>query len=334
MLREYLSTLANAFREVLGTTKKINAQNFKSEIYSVFTKGLKTGEIAGFEQGKAEGVTEGKPLGKLELLQDSEYMNAKVSGTAISVNDVNAVEHSVGCYLTSDTITDFSGIEVSRYGKNLFDVNLDPHSIHYAVSLVSLNDGELTIKQNATAQYAPYNIAIPNANNLVGKTITISCDCKVGEGGNNTTVRILWLNSNGNSSAGTDILYKPYVSSTEYQHISVSGVVNAQPDESHDTLALMFYSNVNKTLSDGEYYSYFKNIQIELGTTATAYEPYTEPTTYQSTADGTVEGVKSISPNMTLLSNNNGVVINANYLRDIDTYIDNLITNVALTGGE
>lgn len=171
-------------------------------------------------------------------------------------------------------IEDFTNADL---GKNLFDINLDPHSIHWAVSLVSLNDGELTIKQNATAQYASYNIAIPNANNLVGKTITISCDCKVGEGGNNTTVRILWLNSNGKASAGTDILYKPYVSSTEYQHISVSGVVNAQPDESYDTLALMFYGNVTGTLSDGEYYAYFKNIQIELGTTATDYEPYREP---------------------------------------------------------
>ena len=113
----------------------------------------------------------------------------------------------------------------------------------------------------------------------------------------------MWLNANGGGAiAGTDILYKPYVSSTEYQHISVSGVVNAQPDESHDTLALMFYGNVSGTLSDGECYAYFKNIQIELGTTATDYEPYTEPTTYQSTADGIVEGIKSISPNMTLLT--------------------------------
>lgn len=449
MLKEYLSTLANAFREVLGTTKKINAQNFESEIYSVFAKGHQTGKIAGFEQGK------------LELLQDSEYMNAKVSGTAISANDVSEVNHHIDCSLSSKNllpyskfkptqtingitftnngdgsitlngtataeaifacieetkavslkvgtytlsgglnssiylqgkvvendifsifnknekstftfnydfsfrfnirvssgtvcenvvikpqleigttateytpyVADVGGIEVSRYGKNLFDINLDPHSIHYAVRLVSLNDGELTIKQNYNTAFASYNIAIPNTKKLVGKTITISCDCKVGEGGNNTTVRVLWVNANGNSIAGTDILYKPYVSSTEYQHISVSGVVNAQPDESHDTLALMFYSNVTGTISDGEYYAYFKNIQIELGTTATAYEPYIKPTTYQSTADGTVDGIKSISPNMTLLTNNN-VVINANYLRDIDTYIDNLKTNVALTGGE
>lgn len=431
MLREYLSNIADKFRTYLDTTEPINAQDFAGKVEDVAVRYNQLG----FTNGYNLGLEEGKPLGKLELLQDSEYMNAKVSGTAIAVNDVSPIEHNVRCKVESKNlindstildgyeiledeilpnanwyvvsvdvmpttqysvsgfssmarieedingvktriytndvtfttlpttvklyfnsnksvsgnnqlelgttateytpyVADVGGIEVSRYGKNLFDVNLDPHSIHYAVSLVSLNDGELTIKQNATAQYASYNIAIQNANNLVGKTITISCDCKVGEGGNNTSVRTMWLDANGGAIAGTDILYKPYVSSTEYQHISVSGVVNAQPDESHDTLALIFYGNVSGTLSDGECYAYFKNIQLELGTTATAYEPYTEPTTYQSTANGTVEGVKSISPNMTLLTNNNGVVINANYLRDIDTYIDNLITNVALTGGE
>lgn len=79
------------------------------------------------------------------------------------------------------------------------------------------------------------------------------------------------------------------------------------------------------------------DIQVELGTTptnATPYEPYIEPTTYTAKADGTVEGVTSIAPNMTLLTNNNGVIINCNYLKDIDKYIDNLTTNVALTGGE
>lgn len=230
-------------------------------------------------------------------------------------------------YIEPTTYTAKSDGTVGRiiYGKNLFNVNLDPHFIHYAVSLVSLNDGELTIKQNYNIGYASYSIAIPNANNLVGKTITVSCDCKVGEGGNNTSVRMMWLNANGAAAAGTDILYKPYVSSTEYQHISVSGVVNAQPDESHDTLALMFYGNVGGTLSAGECYAYFKNIQVEIGTTATPYEPYQEPV---------FEGVKSISPNMTLLTNNSGTVINCNYLRDIDKYINNLTTNIALTGGE
>ncbi len=72
---------------------------------------------------------------------------------------------------------------------------------------------------------------------------------------------------------------------------------------------------------------------VTLGDTAREYEPYTE-TIYTANADGTVEGVKSISPNMTLIPNNNAVTVECEYLRDIDLYIDNLITNVALTGGE
>jgi hypothetical protein len=73
---------------------------------------------------------------------------------------------------------------------------------------------------------------------------------------------------------------------------------------------------------------------LELGTTATAYEPYIEPTTYTANSDGTINGIKSISPNMTLLTNNSGVVINAHYYKDPDIVISNLTQAVALSGGE
>lgn len=63
------------------------------------------------------------------------------------------------------------------------------------------------------------------------------------------------------------------------------------------------------------------------------YEPYTE-TIYTANADGTVEGVKSISPNMTLIPNNNGVTVECEYLRDIDLYIDSILKDVAMIGGE
>lgn len=72
MLKEYLSNLANRFREILGTTEPINAQDFEGEIENVFSKGHSTGLIigrqegynSGYEQGKAEGVTEGIEQGK------------------------------------------------------------------------------------------------------------------------------------------------------------------------------------------------------------------------------------------------------------------------------
>ena len=307
MLREYLSNIADKFRTYLDTTEPINAQDFAGKVEDVAVRYNQLG----FTNGYNLGLEQGKPLGKIELLQDSEYMNAKVSGTAISVNDVNAVEHSVGCYLTSDTITDFSGIEVSRYGKNLifYQDNGYLSSTNSGVQFIYNSDGTMTV--NGTATETVNYISNIYVDLPAGDYILSGCPSG---GGNNkylinyaphyndVAIKDTWETGTGLKVNAPNGIDRVYVCLRVYQGMTVENLV-------------------------------FKP-QLELGTTATPYEPYIKPTTYQSTADGTVEGVTSISPNMTLLSNNNGVVINANYLRDIDTYIDNLITNVALTGGE
>lgn len=64
------------------------------------------------------------------------------------------------------------------------------------------------------------------------------------------------------------------------------------------------------------------NLQIERDTTATDYEPYREPVTYTPNADGTVDGVKSISPNMVLSTDTYGVVIDVEYNRDISSFVE------------
>lgn len=75
-------------------------------------------------------------------------------------------------------------------------------------------------------------------------------------------------------------------------------------------------------------------LQIECGTTPTEYTEYIEPTEYTATADGTVKGVKSFAPTMTLISENSNSIINANYIKDIDKVFEETITQIALSGGE
>lgn len=53
--------------------------------------------------------------------------------------------------------------------------------------------------------------------------------------------------------------------------------------------------------------------QMEVGTVPTAYEPYIPEKIYIAEADGTVKGIKSISPNMTIYSDGEGVNITATY---------------------
>ena len=74
-------------------------------------------------------------------------------------------------------------------------------------------------------------------------------------------------------------------------------------------------------------------VQIEEGEVATEYEPY-QAQTYTAHADGTVEGVKSIYPSMSFSTDTEGVNISVNYYKDIDKVFENLVTNIALTGGE
>ena len=69
-----------------------------------------------------------------------------------------------------------------------------------------------------------------------------------------------------------------------------------------------------------------KNIQLEIGSSETDYEPYVESTEYTPNADGTVSGVTSLYPNTTLMTDTDGVIIDCEYLTKNYKYVlDNRI---------
>ena len=72
----------------------------------------------------------------------------------------------------------------------------------------------------------------------------------------------------------------------------------------------------------------FKNFQIELGESATEYEPFKEPETY----NGTVESVPSLYPTTTLLTDTEGVTITAEYNRDINKAFAQIYQAIATMG--
>lgn len=74
MLKEYLNTLANAFRSVLGTTDKINAQNFASKVNEVYEKGKAEGGDT--ETAYNEGVEAGKQA-EYDRFWDEVQQNGK-----------------------------------------------------------------------------------------------------------------------------------------------------------------------------------------------------------------------------------------------------------------
>jgi hypothetical protein len=75
------------------------------------------------------------------------------------------------------------------------------------------------------------------------------------------------------------------------------------------------------------------DIQIELDSAATDYEPYIPRTEYIPNADGTVEGVTSLYPNTTLMTDTDGVLIDCEYNRDINKAFAELQQAIISLGG-
>ena len=92
-------------------------------------------------------------------------------------------------------------------------------------------------------------------------------------------------------------------------------------------LIIYLYSNFSQNAMTSNVL--FKNIQLEAGEFSTDYEQYIEPQTATPNSDGTVEGLRSLSPNMTIMADTEGVNIDCAYNADTKLYIDNKIAELA-----
>ena len=227
-------------------------------------------------------------------------------GEAVSMKDVSPLEHSIGVKLKSDTITDFSSVTLKKYGKNLLDLT-----------------------------------------SLIGKSVTanggtLSCGADGGISGSGTLSGYVGFDAfrlylpKGKyilSASGTFSNFGCYLTFRDKNNVNLGdGVVN-RPDgdfvfdtenyPSYSYVEVTIKRNNNVALSGTAYF------QLELGTTATEYEPFKEPIPYKPNADGTVDGVTSLYPTTTLMTDTEGVTITAEYNKDI-----NKLTNMPSDGKE
>lgn len=73
--------------------------------------------------------------------------------------------------------------------------------------------------------------------------------------------------------------------------------------------------------------------QIEIGENATGYEEYKEAIEYIPSSDGTVVGITSLSPNMTLFTDNENVIVECEYNKDTNKVIEKLVNAIVALGG-
>ncbi|MEE1007118.1 MAG: hypothetical protein U0L66_08005 [Acutalibacteraceae bacterium] len=223
----------------------------------------------------------------------------------------------LGTTATSYTpyVPDLTAVKVSRCGKNLFTFanrtwanfgafenttvrNINKDNFYFKISnnnyavnnttdyeIIDGNSIKLTIT-NA------YGLGVP-LNLIAGQQYKISCikshDTKCVINAAYYDIEGNWLSSNTSISTFTI------------------------PENAHWTIIIFACA-----IAEGRIECTFTDIQLELGTTATDYEPYKECAEYTPTADGTVNGVTSLYPNTTLMTDTKGVIIDCEYNRDIN----------------
>ena len=232
-----------------------------------------------------------------------------VSGKTILVSNVNSIKHNLDITLTSDTITDFSDIKVSRYGKNLFKVGTKANYVSSGgtINFSSVENNIITsINQSGNAAFL-----INTLNKFVAGTYTMSA---LFEDGMKNRVVVRCLDGNGNILTSSDIRITgmSYVDHYKGWCADVNPLTVNIPDTvAFWNLGFVFF-NSNKEFGPSTLLT-IRDVQVESGNVATPYEPYVESQTVIANADGTVNGLTSVSPNMTLLTDRYGAVINLIY---------------------
>ena len=59
--------------------------------------------------------------GQMSVLNSAEAFKGSAVGNVVSINDLSPIEHNLKVKLSSDRLTDFSGVKVTVSGKNLFN---------------------------------------------------------------------------------------------------------------------------------------------------------------------------------------------------------------------
>ena len=221
----------------------------------------------------------------------------------------NNIQIEIGSTATSYTpyISDFSTVTVNRCGKNILEYPyVETTLTKNGLTFTDNKDGTITVNGTATAdtQFRLQDTVVyPNNSNpfnsLIGKKVYINGSP---EGSSKDTYAIQWI------SAG----------------VYGNGVMTVTKS-SYYRFAIFVKSGI--TVEN----LVFKP-QIIIGSVATDYEPYTAAE-YTPTADGTVSGVKSLYPTTTLMTDTEGVIIDAEYNRDINKAFAEMQQAILSLGG-
>lgn len=258
----------------------------------------------------AESIDEVYEAGQKSMVDESKIIEATATGTGIvNIDDISEIPHDITVQLSSDTITDFSGVELKQLSGNLFDINSGQLA---GGANTIVDDDSITVSQPAKmATYTSTIRKIPNQELIRNVPLTISADIEMEELGQMAAIRLVFLS---NGIAFTKY-YDIHAVRTDSGKLIAKGYIGEMPDGY--TLGFALYANWTGTnLADAPIK--YSNIELKIGGDDSLYESYNTPKTYYPDTNGNVI-IKRGSSNM-ILTTDEAVNITVNYHKSYGRY--------------
>lgn len=267
-----------------------------------------------------QNVSNGVVSNSISVKNESATFTATADGFAVIgavvlngktfVNEKLLIQLEEGSVATGyEPYIDPSTITVFRHGKNLA----------YGGSTQEITQDGITVKRTKGSSVFTINGTTEKSFSLV---VTSSVLLSAGT----YTASVYGLNNIGNS------LDRCYVFDQENGKVLVNTIMTGKPRTF--TLTEPHKARIEIVFGAGSAYSNKKvRLQMEYGGVATDYVECEEATTHIPAADGTVSGITSLSPNMTILTDTVGATVDCEYNRDTNKVIDKLINAITALGG-
>lgn len=233
-------------------------------------------------------------------------VKGSAEGEAARVDDVSPVEHRVSVKVDH---TDPTSVKIKRYGKNLvapFTTTKTVNNVGGNIGVTySIEKDNPYVVINGTATQTNGRVALMEYQEpiLLKKGVPYFISAKVVEGSNS---KFLVFASNVNNVG---------------EYFSLGSANNPYIPEEDKRFFVGLHTVAGETYENQKMV-----IQLEVGTIGTDYEPYKGVETYTPNADGTVEGITSLSPTMTLLTDTEGAVIHCEYNKDTNKALSSMKT--------
>jgi hypothetical protein len=225
----------------------------------------------------------------------------------------------ISFYPAKEVSFDPTTVTLTKYGKNLLNLN---NADKRGVGEFKVEGNRLTYTNengNGSTKGSLW-CTLGKYKDFVGKTITISYTFVDSNGDYST------FNTFINADASTIVSASKLDANKKFKL-----TCTIPENDTAENLILRFYIGYIAN-NQGEYVI-IDNLQVEIGDNVTEWEEYKEPEPITPNADGTAEGIIGKGESITLMTDTEGVNIEAEYNKDLNKVFESLVNAIISLGG-